>query len=82
MASELSRAIATRMLVANAQGKFDQEYSSAMELIRPEIDAELQEAREVVKSLYNKQRQLSHPATRWELPEYERARALMERLKP
>jgi len=55
MVSELSRSIATRMLVAKAQGSFDQEYSSAMELIRPKIDAELQEVREVLFHLqYNR----------------------------
>jgi hypothetical protein len=51
MPSELSASIAKRMLVAKAQGKLDQEYSSALELLRPEIDGALREVREVLTAL-------------------------------
>lgn len=46
--SELARHIARRMLVAKAQGKFDQEYSSALELLIPEVDEALQEVHSVL----------------------------------
>jgi hypothetical protein len=71
------------MLVAKAQGRFDQEYTSAMEMLRPEIDAELQEVRDVLYELrgrYVKNCWCDAEDDAGHYVSCQRARALMERL--
>jgi hypothetical protein len=55
MPSELSASIAKQMLVAKAQGRMDQEYSAALELLCPEIDTQLKEVSEVLNDLRQSQ---------------------------
>ena len=47
--------------------------------IQQDTRAKLDEALEVVKSLYDYQLRISSPDTRWELPHYQRAREVMKK---
>jgi len=70
------------MLVAKAQGKLDQEYSSALELIQPEIDAELVEVREVLDGLRNEGGDCwcVHFGSEYHIEECQRTQRLYKRL--